>query len=58
MWQLLHTGTFNQSKDILKAKRASLADETFKMLMCMTGNKTSRNYFFANFLKSLINALQ
>ena len=37
--QLLHTGTFNQGKDILKAKRASLADETFKMLMFMTGNK-------------------
>jgi hypothetical protein len=34
-WQLLHTGTFNQSKDILTAKRASLADETFKMLMFM-----------------------
>ncbi len=38
-WQLLHTGNFSQSKDILKAKRASLADENFKMLMFMTGNK-------------------
>jgi hypothetical protein len=38
-WQLLHTGTFSQGKDILKAKRASLADETFEMLMFMRGNK-------------------
>jgi hypothetical protein len=26
-------------KDILKAKRSSLADETFEMLMFMRGNK-------------------
>jgi len=30
---------FSQGKDILKAKRASLADETFEMLMFMRGNK-------------------
>jgi hypothetical protein len=34
-----HTDTFSQGKDILKAKRASLADETFEMLMFMIGNK-------------------
>ncbi len=28
-----HTGTFSQGKDILKAKRASLAHETFEKLM-------------------------
>jgi hypothetical protein len=40
-WQVWyhHTGTFSQGKDILKAKRASLADETFEMLMFMRGNK-------------------
>ena len=32
-----HTGTFSQGKDILKAKRASLADETFEMLLFMRG---------------------
>ncbi len=30
---------FGQGKDILKGKRASLASETFKMLMFMRGNK-------------------
>ncbi len=34
-----HTGTFSQGKDILKAKRASLADETFEMLMFMRVTK-------------------
>jgi hypothetical protein len=34
-----HTGTFSQGKDTLKEKRASLADETFEMLMFMRGNK-------------------
>ncbi len=34
-----HTGTFSQGKDILKATRASLADETFEMLMFMRDNK-------------------
>jgi hypothetical protein len=29
----------HQGKDILKAKRASLADETFEMLKFMKGNK-------------------
>jgi hypothetical protein len=51
-----HTGTSSQGKDILKAKRASLADETFEMLI-HERQQTSRNNFFANFLKSLINAL-
>jgi hypothetical protein len=32
-------GTFSQGKDILKAKRASLADETFEMLIFIRGNK-------------------
>jgi vacuolar-type H+-ATPase subunit D/Vma8 len=31
--------TFSQGKDTLKEKRASLADETFEMLMFMRGNK-------------------
>jgi hypothetical protein len=44
-----HTGTFNQGKDILKAKRASLADETFKMLMFMTGNKHHVTIFWRIF---------
>ena len=30
---------FSQGKDILKAKRASLSDETFEMLMFLRGNK-------------------
>ncbi len=47
-----HTGTFNQGKDILKAKRASLAAETFEMLRFMRGNK----YNVTNFFKSLFNA--
>jgi hypothetical protein len=34
-----HTGTFSQGKDILMAKRASLAEETFEMLMFKRGNK-------------------
>ncbi len=34
-----HTGISSQGKDILKAKRASLVDETFEMLMFMRGNK-------------------
>ena len=40
-WQVWyhHTGTFSQGKDILKAKRASLAYETFEMLMFLRGNK-------------------
>ncbi len=42
-------GTFNQGKDILKAKRASLADETFKMLMFMTGNKHHVTIFWRIF---------
>jgi hypothetical protein len=51
-----HTGTFSQSKDILKAKAASLADETFEMRL-MRGNKHhGPNDFFVKFFKSLINA--
>ncbi len=34
----MHTSTFNQGEGILKAKGSYLADETFKMLMFMTGN--------------------
>jgi hypothetical protein len=30
---------FSQGNDILKAKRASLSDETFEMLMYLRGNK-------------------
>jgi hypothetical protein len=30
---------FSQGKNILKAKRASLANKTFEMLMFMRGNK-------------------
>ena len=30
---------FSQGKDILKAKRASLSDETFEMLMFLRGTK-------------------
>ncbi len=41
--------TFNQGKDILKATRASLADETFKMLMFMTGNKHHVTIFWRIF---------
>jgi hypothetical protein len=41
-----HTGTSSQGKDILKAKRASLADETFEMLMFMRGNKHHVTIFF------------
>ncbi len=36
---ITHAGTSSHGKDILKAKRASLADETFEMLMLMRGNK-------------------
>jgi hypothetical protein len=39
---------FGQGKDILKGKRASLAGETFKMLMFMRGNK----HHFLVFLKN------
>ena len=34
---------FSQGKDILKAKRASLSDETFEMLMFLRGNKHHLN---------------
>jgi hypothetical protein len=34
-----HAGTFSLGKDILKAKRASLANETFEMPMFIRGNK-------------------
>jgi hypothetical protein len=40
-----HTGTFSQDKNVLKAKRASLADETFEMLMFMRGNKHQEAIF-------------
>jgi hypothetical protein len=36
---------FSQGKDILKAKRASLADETFEMLMFMRSNKHHVRFF-------------
>jgi hypothetical protein len=39
------------------AKRTSLADETFEMLMFSERQQTSRNEFFCKFFKSLINAL-
>ncbi len=42
---ITHAGTFSQGKDILKAKRASLADETFEMLMFMRGNKHHKTIF-------------
>ncbi len=32
---ITYVGTFSQGKDILKAKTASLADETFEMLNFM-----------------------
>jgi hypothetical protein len=34
-----HTGTFRQGKETLKAKRASLVDETFEMLKFTRVNK-------------------
>jgi hypothetical protein len=40
------TGTFSQGRSILKAKRASLADETFERLMFMRGNKHHVTIFF------------
>jgi hypothetical protein len=42
--------TFSQGKDILKAKMASLADETFEKLMFMRGNK-HHVPIFCEFLK-------
>jgi hypothetical protein len=40
----------------LRAKRASLVNETFEMLMFMKGNKRNITIFLLIFFKSLINA--
>jgi hypothetical protein len=47
------TGTYSQGKNILKVKRASLAGETFEMLMFLRGNKHHIT-IFVNFFQQFI----